>query len=81
MLTIFIKAYCVDVVVDVKPIYLNKRCLFQNKIYYLGAVYMRKIVPPKWDVSPRGMNIIPGLHEKLLFNEPGLPHLAYMPKS
>ena len=35
MLIILIKAYCVNVVVDIKPIYLNKRYLFQNKIYYL----------------------------------------------
>ena len=34
MLTILIKAYCVYVVVDIKPIYLNKGHLFQNKIYY-----------------------------------------------
>ena len=39
MLTIFIKAYCVNVVVDIKPIYLNKRYLFQNKICYLDKIY------------------------------------------
>ena len=39
MLTIFIKAYCVNVVVDIKPIYLNKYYLFQNKIYYLDKIY------------------------------------------
>ena len=39
MLTILIKAYCVNVVVDIKPIYLNKRYLFQNKIYYLDKIY------------------------------------------
>ena len=33
-----IKAYCVNVVVDIKPIYLNKRYLFQNKIYYLDKI-------------------------------------------
>ena len=27
-----IKAYCVNVVVDIKPIYLDKGYLFQNKI-------------------------------------------------
>ena len=30
--------YCVDVVVDIKSIYLNKRYLFQNKIYYLDKI-------------------------------------------
>ena len=40
MLTIVIKAYCVNVVVDIKPIYLNKRYLFQNKIYYLDKIYL-----------------------------------------
>ena len=39
MLTILIKAYCVNVVVDIKPIYLNKYSLFQNKIYYLDKIY------------------------------------------
>ena len=39
MLTILIKAYCVNVVVDIKPIYLNKRYLFQNKICYLDRIY------------------------------------------
>ena len=39
MLTILIKAYCVNVVVDIKPIYLNKPYLFQNQIYYLGKIY------------------------------------------
>ena len=39
MLIILIKAYCVNVVVDIKPIYLNKRYLFQNKIYYLDKIY------------------------------------------
>ena len=39
MLTILIKAYCVNVVVDIKPIYLNKYYLFQNKIYYLDKIY------------------------------------------
>ena len=38
MLTILIKAYYVNVVVDIKPIYLNKRHLFQNKIYYLDKI-------------------------------------------
>ena len=31
--------YCVNVVVDIKSIYLNKRYLFQNKIYYLDKIY------------------------------------------
>ena len=39
MLTILIRAYCVNVVVDIKPICLNKRYLFQNKIYYLDEIY------------------------------------------
>ena len=39
MLAILIKAYCINVVVDIKPIYLNKRYLFQNKIYYLDKIY------------------------------------------
>ena len=39
MLTISIKAYCVSVIVDIKPIYLKKRYLFQNKIYYLDKIY------------------------------------------
>ena len=39
MLTILIKAYCVNAVVDIKPIYLNKYYLFQNKIYYLDKIY------------------------------------------
>ena len=32
-------AYCVNIVVDIKPIYLNKRYLFQNKINYLDKIY------------------------------------------
>ena len=40
MLAITINAYCVDVVVDIKPIYLNKHYLFQNKIYYLEKIYL-----------------------------------------
>ena len=39
MLTILIKAYCVNVVVDIKLIYLNKYYLLQNKIYYLHNIY------------------------------------------
>ena len=39
MLVILIKAYCVNAVVDIKPIYLNKRYLFQDKIYYLNKIY------------------------------------------
>ena len=35
MLTIVIKAYFV--VVDIKPIYLNKHYLFQNNIYFRFA--------------------------------------------
>ena len=40
MLTILIKACCVNVVVDIKVIYVNKRYLFQNKIYYLDKIYL-----------------------------------------
>ena len=39
MLIILIKAYCINVVVDIKPIYFNKRYLFQNKICYLDKIY------------------------------------------
>ena len=39
MLTILIKAYYVDVVLDIKPIYLNRRYLFKNKFYYLDKIY------------------------------------------
>ena len=39
MLIILIRAYCVNVVVDIKAIYLNKYYLFQNKIYYLDKIY------------------------------------------
>ena len=38
--TMFIKAYFVNVVVDMKPICLNKCYLFQNKIYYLDKIYL-----------------------------------------
>ena len=31
MLAILTKAYCINVVVEIKLIYLNKRYLFQNK--------------------------------------------------
>ena len=41
MLTILIKTYCVNVVVDIKPIYLNKYYLLQNEIYYLDKIYFR----------------------------------------
>ena len=34
-----LKVYYVNVVVDIKPIYLNKRYLFQRKIYYLDKFY------------------------------------------
>ena len=37
--TILVKTYCVNAVVDIKPIYLNKYYLFQNKIYYLDKIY------------------------------------------
>ena len=41
MLTILVKVYCVNVVVDIKPIYLNKGYLFQNKISYLDKTCFR----------------------------------------
>ena len=48
MLAILIKTYCLNDVVDVKPIYLEKRFLFQNKIYYLGEIFLlRKSKPSK----------------------------------
>ena len=34
------KAYCVNVVVDIKHIYLNKGYLFQSKMYYLDKIYL-----------------------------------------
>ena len=37
------KAHCVNVVVDVKPIYFIKGYSFQNKIYYLDKIYLDKI--------------------------------------
>ena len=40
MLTIVIKAYCVNVMVDIKLIYLDKHYLFQNKIYNLDKIYL-----------------------------------------
>ena len=39
MLTILIKAYCVNVAVDTKPKNLNKRYSFQNEIYYLDFCF------------------------------------------
>ena len=33
------KAYCINIMVDIKPIYLNKRYLFENKINYLDKIY------------------------------------------
>ena len=36
---LLIKVHCVNVVVDIKPIYLSKRYLFQNKIYYVDKIY------------------------------------------
>ena len=39
MLTTLIKAYRVNTVVDIKPIYLNERYLFKNKIHFLDKIY------------------------------------------
>ena len=39
MLTILIKAYCANIVVDIRPIYLNKRYLIPNNIYDLDKTY------------------------------------------
>ena len=35
-----LKDYCVNVAVDIKPIYLNKRYLFENKIYYFDKIFL-----------------------------------------
>ena len=45
MLTIVIMAYCVNVLVEIKPIYLNKHYLFQNKIYNLDKIYKLNLLP------------------------------------
>ena len=34
------KAYCVNIMVDIKPFSLNKGCLFQNKICYVDKIYL-----------------------------------------
>ena len=51
MLTIVIKAYCVNVYLSKHYlfIYLSKHYLFQNKIYYLDKIYFSfaKIKLPK----------------------------------
>ena len=39
MVRILMKAYCVHGIIDIKPIYLNKPYLFQNKIYCLDKFY------------------------------------------
>ena len=39
MLRIFIKAYCINIVVSSKPIYLNKHHLFKCKIYLSCLVF------------------------------------------
>ena len=67
MLTILIRAYCVNVVVDIKPICLNKRYLFQNKIYYLDEIYfcfakitiskLTRLVKKNIDFMQRSMKI------------------------
>ena len=44
MLTILIKADCVNASVDIKPIYLNKYYLFRNKIYYLEKSYFSFVI-------------------------------------
>ena len=38
-ITILIKAYCVNIVIYIKLIYLNKRYLFQKKINYFDKTY------------------------------------------
>ena len=52
MLTIVIKAYCVNVFVDIKPIYLDKHYLFHNnyldKIYFcFSKIKLSKLTPYK----------------------------------
>ena len=39
MLTRIIKTYCVNVVIDIKPIYLNKRYFISGKIFYSDKIY------------------------------------------
>ena len=39
MLIIVTKAYCDNVLLDIKRVYLNKHYLFQNKIYDLDKIY------------------------------------------
>ena len=45
MLKIVIKAYSVNVLVDIRPIYLNKHYLFENKIYDLDKIYKLNQLP------------------------------------
>ena len=37
--THYITAYCVNIMVDIKPIYFNKPYLFQNKVNYLDKIF------------------------------------------
>ena len=42
LINTLIKAYCINIMVDIKATYLNKRYLFQNKIYYLDNICKNK---------------------------------------
>ena len=48
-----VKGYCINVVVDIKAIYLNKRYLSQNKIYYLDKIGQVYYVKPLKSRNPR----------------------------
>ena len=57
VLTIFIKAHCINVVVNVKPIYLNKYYILKNQIFrldsnttfhYNGYVSRRHEIDTEW---------------------------------
>ena len=60
MLTILIKAYCANIVVDIRPIYLNKRYLIPNNIYDLDKTYfcLAKIMLLK--IALHKLNQLPG---------------------
>ena len=52
MLTIVIKAYCVNVMVDIKPIYLDKHYLFQSKSYDLDKIIVIRDGKIVWKQGP-----------------------------
>ena len=55
MLTVVIKAYCVNVVVNLKPIYLKKRYLFMNW-FTLTIVIKAYCVNVLVDIKPIYLN-------------------------